>query len=256
MEATELTKFAETLADAAGDIARRYFRAPLNVIAKEDASPVTIADREIETRLSEMIAKTYPEHGIFGEEHGRTRQDAAYQWVIDPIDGTRAFIAGIPTFTTLIALCKNSVPILGIIDQPIAKERWIGAAGKPSTLNGKNSATRMNKELGKAAIGTTSAPYYFSEGESRTFESLRALCAHTIIGGDGYGYAMLASGQMDLFVDTCLKPYDFCALAPVITGAGGIITDWSGQPLSIHSKGDVVAAANIELHKQALALLA
>lgn len=254
MEVSELTKFAETLADEAGKIARRYFRAPLEVSAKTDESPVTIADQEIETALREMIQKHFPDHGIFGEEHGRINETSPYQWVIDPIDGTRAFIAGVPTFTTLIALCEHDVPVLGIIDQPISRERWIGTQNLAS-CNGKKITTRTNNDLKKAAIGTTSAPYYFSEGESRKFESLRSLCAHTIVGGDGYGYAMVASGHMDLFVDTCLKPYDFCALAPVIQASGGVITDWSGKPLSIHSKGDVIAAANAELHQVALNIL-
>jgi inositol-phosphate phosphatase/L-galactose 1-phosphate phosphatase/histidinol-phosphatase len=250
MEASEVTKFAIQLADKAGEIARRYFRSSLEVIAKDDASPVTIADREIESAIAGMIAKKYPDHGIYGEEHGRINANATYQWVIDPIDGTRAFIAGIPTFTTLIALCEDDIPILGIIDQPISGERWVGA-----TPSGVKITTKRNTALRNAAIGTTSAPYYFSTLENARFNRLRAQCAHTIIGGDAYGYAMLATGQLDLFADTCMKPYDFCALVPVVQAAGGVITDWAGKPLTLHSDGTVLAAANAELHKQALELL-
>ncbi len=244
------TTFAEELADRAGEVLTRYFRAPLDVVSKSDASPVTIADQEAEEAMCALIRQTYPDHGIFGEESGRSNIDATYQWVLDPIDGTRAFIAGIPTFTTLIALCKDGAPILGLINQPISGERWING-----TLNGKKITTRKNSTLKNAAIGTTSLPYYFSSDEAARFERVRQASAHIVIGGDGYGYAMVANGQLDAFIDTCLKPYDFCALVPVIEGAGGVITDWQGKPLTIHSKGDVLACANKELHTQALRIL-
>jgi len=251
----EFTSFAKTLADRAGEIARSYFRASLDIISKADESPVTRADREIESALASMISAKFPDHGIFGEEHERINPNSSKQWIIDPIDGTRAFIAGVPTFTTLIAFVENDLPVFGLIDQPISRERWIGGKNTPTTLNAKPVRTKTSTTLSTAAIGTTSAPYYFSASETEAFERLRSQCAHTIVGGDGYGYAMLANGHLDLFADTCLKPYDFCAIAPVVEAAGGVITDWQGKPLTIHSNGSVLAAANAELHAQALRLL-
>lgn len=238
---------AEKLADAAGDILRGAFRAPVSIERKADASPVTQADRAVETAMRALIEQHYHEHGIVGEEFGNVRPDAPYQWVLDPIDGTRAFMAGYPTFTTLIALVQNGIPVLGIIDQPIMRERWLGITGEPTTLNGKPVHTSKRQTLADCIIATTSAPYYFDKAQTSAFDKLRSQCAHTVIGGDGYGYAMLASGRIDLFVDVGLKPYDFCALKPVIEGAGGVITDWNGQPLTLKSDGRVIAAANAEL---------
>ena len=132
---------------------------------------------------------------------------------------------------------------------------WLCTKGKSATLNGKKIATRNTSTLAGSAIGTTSLPYYFSSDEAARFERIRQASAHVIVGGDGYGYAMVASGQLDAFIDACLKPYDFCALVPVIEGAGGIITDWQGKPLTINSKGDVLACGNKELHTQILRIL-
>ncbi len=202
---------AHRMADAAGEIIRRYWRMPIIAQRKADASPVTLADREAEAAMRALIEAHYPDHGIIGEEFGNLREDAPFQWVLDPIDGTRAFIAGYPTFTTLIALAKDGVPILGVIDQPITKERWVGMAGEKSTLDGKTIATRDCRILENAVIATTSAPYYFNPEQAAIFEKIRKICAQTVIGGDGYGYAMLASGQIDIFIDAGLKPYDFCA---------------------------------------------
>jgi inositol-phosphate phosphatase/L-galactose 1-phosphate phosphatase/histidinol-phosphatase len=175
--------------------------------------------------------------------------------VIDPIDGTRAFIAGYPTFTTLIALAHNGVPLLGVIDQAILHERWTGVNGRGTHCNGKEIFARGTKTLDKAVVATTSAPYHFSEREVAAFNWVKDNCAHVVQGGDAYGYGMLASGHIDLFIDSGFKPYDFCALKPVIEGAGGIITDWEGNPLTIHSEGHIIAAATRELHKQAIAVL-
>jgi inositol-phosphate phosphatase / L-galactose 1-phosphate phosphatase / histidinol-phosphatase len=241
---------ANHMADAAGEILRKAFRQPVSIDQKSDASPVTAADRAVELCLRQLIESHFPDHGIIGEEFGNVRPKSPYQWVIDPIDGTRAFIAGYPTFTTLIALAYEGIPILGMIDQPIAKERWVGIEGE------KNVQITGAQSLKHALIATTSTPYYFSADENAAFERIRTQCAQTIIGGDGYGYAMLASGHIDIFMDVCLKPYDFCALKPVIEAAGGIITDWNGKPLTIHSDGRVVACANKALHEAIMPLLA
>ncbi len=251
----EIIVFAHTLADAAGEIARHYFRKPLTPETKSDLSPVTQADREIETAIVSLIKAHFPEHGIFGEEYGHHNEDAPWQWVIDPIDGTRAFLAGYPTFTTLIALAHHGVPLLGVIDQAVMYERWTGVNGERTQCNGKDIYARGIVSLDKAIVGTTSTPYYFNKQEAAAFDWVKDQCAHVVQGGDGYGYAMLASGRIDVFIDAGLKPYDFCALRPVIEGAGGIITDWEGNPLTIASEGHVIAAATKELHKQVIAVL-
>lgn len=250
----ELAIFAHALADAAGDVARRHFRAPLTIVQKEDKSPVTDADREVESAMRALIEKRFPEHGIFGEEHGRSNEQSPYQWVLDPIDGTRSFIAGFPLFTTLISLVRNGTPVLGVIDQPVTCERWLGVAGEKTFYNGKPAAARQPSGLEQAMIATTSMDFFTPE-EKTAFLALKARCRYATLTGDAYAYAMLATGRVDIVVDVQLKPYDFCALVPVIEGAGGVITDWEGRPMTLESRGHVVAAANKALHGAALAML-
>lgn len=239
-------------ADAARALLRERFATPQNIILKADQSPVTEADRACEQAITNIIREAFPAHGIFGEEFGKTNESVDYQWVIDPIDGTRAFLAGYPTFTTLIALCYLGKPIMGIIDNPILGERFIGISWRKSTKNNAEIHTSHITTLPQALIGTTSAPYHFSATESAAFERIRSQCMNTVIGGDAYGYAMLANGRIDLFIDTGLKPYDFCALAPIIEGAGGVITDWEGKPITLTSDGKTIAAANKQLHTAAM----
>ena len=231
---------------------RRHFRTALPSEAKADASPVTLADREAEQAIAAILRAELPQHGILGEEFGAVLPEAKYQWVIDPIDGTRAFMAGYPLFTTLIALAYEGVPVLGIIDQPILRERWF-ACGGGATLNQAPVRVRGNT-LDKAVVATTSAPYFTAQ-QASAFARLGKVCAHTVAGGDAYAYAMLASGQLDVVVDAGMKPYDFCAVAPIIAAAGGVITDWAGKPLTLHSDGRVLAAGTAEAHAQALAVL-
>ena len=245
---------AQQLADAAGDIIRRYWRVAVPIDSKADASPVTRADREAETAMRALIETHFPDHGIIGEEFGNVRRESPYQWVLDPIDGTRSFIAGYPIFTTLIALAHDGIPILGIIDQPITSERWTGITGEATTLHKKKITTRQCYTLDHATIATTSTDY-FTPAQAEIYARFKTQCANRLLGGDAYAYAMLASGQIDIVVDAGMKAYDFCALKPVIEGAGGIITDWNGKPLTIHSNGNVIAAANHELHQQALKTL-
>ncbi len=241
------------MADAAGGIIRRYWQKPLEPEQKADKSPVTEADREVEAALRALIEKEFPAHGIIGEEFGSVRGESSYQWVLDPIDGTHAFIAGQPTFTTLIALAENGVPILGVIDQPVSRERWIGANGK-TTLNGKPAHPRPCARLKQATLSAT-AMHYFTPEQANIFEKLKNHCGSVTFGGDAYLFAMLASGSMDIVLEAGLKPYDFCALVPVVEGAGGVMTDWNGKPLTIASDGRVIAAANKELHEQALRII-
>ena len=245
---------AHRMADAAGDILRRAARSPLRIDMKADASPVTEIDREVETALRQLIEHNYPQHGIVGEEYDDVRPEAAYQWVLDPIDGTRSFIAGYHTFATLIALIKNGTPVLGVIDQPVLRERWIGIIGESTRFNGQAIHIHKPTKLKQAIVATTSTAY-FTPHQAELFTRLRQSCSDGVLGGDAYAYAMLAMNRLDLVVDAGMKPYDFCALIPVIQGAGGIITDWSGQTLSLSSDGTVIAAANRDLHTQALSML-
>jgi inositol-phosphate phosphatase / L-galactose 1-phosphate phosphatase / histidinol-phosphatase len=247
--------FACELADSAGEIARRYFRTPVDVTLKADASPVSIADKTIEETLLTRIGAVFPAHGILGEETGSHHISRDYTWVIDPIDGTRAFLAGRPTFTTLIALCFQGTPILGIIDQPITGERYIGAAGRPSTLHQRPLYTRTRHTLAEASFATTS-PTYFGADTRSGFEQLQQACGDVIYGGDAYNYAQLSAGFIDIVAEAGLKPYDVMALRPIIEGAGGMITTWQGAAITINDYHTVIAAGNRELHQQACALLA
>ncbi len=198
---------------------------------KADDSPVTKADREVESALRAYVAQHLPDHGVIGEEEADHQTDARFVWVFDPIDGTRSFMAGRPTFTTLIALCENNTPILGIIDQPIVHDRWVGCQGMPSTLNGHPIHTRPCPVLDNALLATTS-PHYFSAEGALFFENLRSQCRDTLYGGDAYLYGLLASGHIDVICEEGLKFFDIAALLPIIEGAGGKVSDWHGQPLS------------------------
>jgi histidinol phosphatase-like enzyme (inositol monophosphatase family) len=252
----EWLAFAQELAISARSVTTRHFRTAVPSELKADDSPVTLADQETETVLREMIREYYPDHGIYGEEWGVENQSAALRWVLDPIDGTKAFLAGIPTFVTLIALCHENIPILGIIDQPILKEQWVGANGRPTMFNGQK-VPQLHAEtstLSKALIGTTD-PALFSDGASGRYAALRAECSNQICGGDGYIYGRLCSGIPHLVCEHGLKAHDFAALCPVIEGAGGKITDWNGDALTLTSAGDVIAATNPTLHALAVKAL-
>ncbi len=247
IDASYYVPFARQLASAAGAVIHRYFRAPLTVEQKADDSPVTIADREAESAMRLLIMQHYPEHGIFGEEGARHLPHAEYQWVLDPIDGTRAFIAGYPTFTTLIALCHHGVPILGLIHQPIMEETWEAACGSPPSLPEMDEAYLFPASNSGLALATTSTDY-FTPDEALAFSRVREACGQVVLGGDAYAYAMLASGYIDVVIDAGLKPYDFCALVPVVESVGGKITDWNGAPLHLNSGGQVIAARNAATH--------
>jgi len=250
----ELVSLANSLADAARPIVSRYFRTSVAIDDKSDASPVTIADREAETAMRALLARHSPGHGIFGEEHGAERTDAEYVWVLDPIDGTKAFVTGLPIFGTLIALLHRGAPVLGVIDQPILKERWLGVAGRPSTFNGQPIEVRPCPTLDRAYMYST-APIMFPGALEKKHGALTRQVKLFRWGGDCYAYGLLASGHVDLVVENDLKLYDFAALVPVIAGAGGLITDWHGKPLDMHSDGSVLAAGDAALHRAALDVL-
>lgn len=250
----EYSSFAQTLADHVRPLSRKWFRHPLSIDTKADESPVTQADREVEAALRKAIAQHYPQHGIFGEEFGALHAEAEQVWSLDPIDGTRAFISGNPLWGTLLALLHQGRPVLGLIDIPMLQERWIGAAGSPTRLNGEICQASACTELRDAILYATS-PDIFEGAELAAFDALTDAARMRRYGGDCYSYGLLASGHVDLVVEAGLQPYDYLALMPVIEGAGGVITDWSGQPLSLESQGRVVAAATPQLHHQAMRVL-
>ncbi|PKP97469.1 MAG: histidinol-phosphatase [Alphaproteobacteria bacterium HGW-Alphaproteobacteria-13] len=233
---------AHRLADAAGQAIRPFFRAAFAHEAKSDASPVTEADRAAESAMRRLLDAEAPRDGVIGEEYGAMRPDASRQWVLDPIDGTVSFMAGRPIFGTLIALLQDGWPLLGIIDQPISGERWIGATGRPTLLNGKPATTRACRGLSDATLATT-GPHLFSDHDGEHFMALAAKTSHRrmVFGGDCYNYALLASGHVDLVVEAGLKLYDFAALVPIVEGAGGTMSDWNGDPLNADSDGHVIA---------------
>ncbi|NKN38859.1 histidinol-phosphatase [Agrobacterium sp. a22-2] len=244
--------FANEMADTVGPLARSYFRTPLDIISKLDESPVTVADRTIELKLRELITARFPEHGIIGEEMGPKAGDDL-TWVVDPIDGTKSFITGFPLFGTLIALVHRDRPFCGLIDIPATGERWAALPGA-TQFNGKQSRTSGCEALQDARFYTTS-PDMFTGAQKEPFERLSRAAKIRRFGGDCYIYGLLASGHIDLILETGLSLYDYMALVPVVIGAGGCITDWDGKELTLHSKGGVLASATAELHRQALETL-
>jgi inositol-phosphate phosphatase/L-galactose 1-phosphate phosphatase/histidinol-phosphatase len=247
-------ELAHRLADASGAIIRRHFRSGIAVETKPDRSPVTAADREAEQAIRRLLAEAVPEHGVIGEEFPAEREAADHVWVIDPIDGTKAFITGKPLFGTLIALLERGRPILGVVDHPALGERWIGAAGQPTLLNGKPVTTRACAGLGAAALYASSPDMFTGEDWTR-FRQVKERVRFAGWGSDCYAYGLLASGHVDLVVEADMGPHDYLALVAVVEGAGGRITDWQGRPLGLRSDGRVVAAGDARTHAEALALL-
>ncbi len=255
----QFTNFANHLADLSSKIAKKYFRLPNGEIAKDDDTPVTKADREIEKMMRAEIQKEFPTHGIIGEEFGTQNPDADFVWVLDPIDGTSSFITGKPIFGTLIALSYKKKPILGLMNQPITTERWIGVDGHEATLDGKKIQTRNCVRIEDAVLCTCS-PYFFNSEDEKLFKLVSSKTKYqsfggVIYGGDCYIYAMLASGFVDLIIDPGLKVYDYAALLPIIEMAGGVISDWDGNALNLRSGVKILAAGTKELHQAALKLI-
>ncbi len=256
----ELTKFAEDLADLSGKTILPFFRQPIPVDNKlRDAGfdPVTAADRDAETVMRALIAKHFPTHGILGEEHGHEPGSSALTWVLDPIDGTRAFVCGMAQWGTLIALNDGERPVLGVLDQPFLRERWVAANGQ--TIFRRESVpprvlkTRDCPVLANAVLSTTSPVGYFDEAEQKAFWSVSRQAKLTRFGGDCYAYGLLAMGFIDVIIEASLKPWDIQALIPIIENAGGVVTDWAGQ--SAVEGGRVVACGDARLHAAVLDVL-
>ena len=251
-------QFAQELADASGEEIRPWFRRSIDVERKGDGSPVTQADRSAETAIRERITDLYPTHGIIGEEFGSEQSDAEWVWVIDPIDGTGAFVSGLPTFGTLIALMHDETPVLGVLDQPILRERWCGLSfpevRRRTTHNSHVVHTSSTPDLA-ASIGFATDPTMFTGSARSAWQTLSSSFERVRYGVDCYAYGLLASGFVDIVCEASLKSWDYMALAPIVRGAGGRMTDWRGSDLTMKSGDRVLASANQRLHRAAISRL-
>ncbi len=249
----DIITFASGLSDVSRGVIKPFFRNNIGVIDKDDDSPVTQADRAAESAMRECIEATFPKHGIFGEEHGIKDGDGTHMWVLDPIDGTRSFICGAPWFGTLIAYLEEGCPEIGVLDVPMMDERWVGD-GKQTFFNGKPCHVRTGVSLDQASMFTTDMDL-FTPAQAEGFNRVKEQVKCTRYGTDCYAYALLASGHIDLVIEAGLKPYDAMALVPVIKGAGGIVTGWDGDEVTLNWDGRLLAAATPELHALAIDLL-
>ena len=258
MTAIDFAAFVDELAAVSGETIRPFFRSALGVENKSRSGgfdPVTAADRAAESAMRALIKRTFPEHGVIGEELGADRPDAEYVWVLDPIDGTKSFICGLPAWGTLIALTRGGVPIYGMMHQPFTREHFSGD-GRGAYYRGpagdRALQVRPCAELGDAIMLTTS-PLLMNEPDRQAFRRVEKEVRLSRYGGDCYAYCVLAAGHVDLLIETELKPHDVLALIPIIEGAGGIITTWdNGRP---HNGGRIIAAGDKRVHEQAMALL-
>jgi inositol-phosphate phosphatase / L-galactose 1-phosphate phosphatase / histidinol-phosphatase len=257
MNLTNETALAHRLADAARAAILPHFRAGDPAERKADATPVTLADRAAEEAMRRLIKAEFPRDAVHGEEFGAEPGNSGRTWVLDPIDGTTGFLAGRPLFGTLIALVVEGWPVLGMIDQAVLKERWLGVTGQPTTFNGQPARTRACRELSEAALATT-GPHYFDDHDGAHFMGLAAKTDHRrmVMGGDCYNYAMLASGHLDVVCEANLKLHDYAALVPVVEGAGGTMCDWNGDPLHAASDGHVLALGDPARLEDVVAALA
>jgi len=246
--------FANAFADKARVIALRYFRQPHGLTMKADETPVTMADTEIEAVFRDEAEVRFAQDGIFGEETGVSGQERDRIWVIDPIDGTGAFATGSPQFGVLLSLVTKGRAEFGIIDACAMGERWFARRGSGATLNGVACAVSGQITLANASISSTSIHQY-EAWERQVFDRLASAAAFARLGGDCYAYGLLAAGHLDLVIECALKPFDFMALTVIIEEAGGVISDWNGQPLSLKADGRVLASASYELHNEALGVI-
>jgi inositol-phosphate phosphatase/L-galactose 1-phosphate phosphatase/histidinol-phosphatase len=254
-------QLAHQLADTSGEIIRRYFRQPhleTETKLEQVSSIVTIADQEAEEAMVAIIRRELPEDGVIREEGANIPSQSGRYWVLDPIDGTSSFVKGLPIFGTLIGLVAENQPILGIVDQPILGDRWLGVKGKGSLYNNQMIVNpyRQDRELvlKNACLASTTPLMFITERQQAIARQLQSVCKRTAFGGDCYNYMMLATGCTAMpmvILESDLKYYDFCALIPIIEGAGGIISDWSGNPLQADSS-EVLAVSNSGLWRQVL----
>ena len=248
----EFIALAHKLADRVRPIIKAHFRTGLAVEAKGDSSPVTIADRKAEEAMRLMITNAFPNHGIRGEEYGSENSDAEWCWILDPIDGTKSFVSGSLCFGTQIGLTCNGIPVLGIIDQPVTEERWLGVAGKPTLLNGAPIFTSVVSDLAHAVI-YTSAPEQIAPDQRAAFTALCQAGNFVRYSHDCYAAGLLALGTVDVVVEANLYDYDIVPQVAIIEGAGGVVSDWDGNKLDRGPKfKSVVMAANSKVHSLVL----
>ena len=251
----EFLQFAHRLADAAEESILSRFRSKLTVEDKTDSSPVTIADREAEQEMRNLIQSLFPDHGIIGEEHGEMNPNSPLQWVLDPIDGTRAFITGNPLFGTLIGLMEQGNPRLGVINIPATGERWSAAEVLNCQYQNKSGKEFVSRVSGKTRLSEvlmySTDPSMFDQEQTILVNQLYKKVKSHRYGGDCYLYGMLAGGWIDLVVEANMKLYDVMALIPVVQSAGGVISDWKGNPIQPGWDGTVLASASQTLHREA-----
>jgi myo-inositol-1(or 4)-monophosphatase len=254
---------AHKLADAAGVAIRPHFRQRIDIASKTSGGhpgfdPVTEADRGAEEAMRLLIRETFPSDGIIGEEFGSTPGESGYVWVLDPLDGTRAFIAGQPMWGTLIALECQGEPVLGIIEQPFLRERFIGAGGRAELQSREGAViplrTRECNALAEAIVCTTHPFAHFDDGERACFRRVETAARMSRYGGDCYSYGLLAMGFVDVVMEARLAHWDIAAIVPIVEGAGGMVTNWRGAP--VHMGGDVIAAGDRRVHAEVLRLIA
>src|SRR5581483_697619 len=257
MTAIDFASFVDELATAAGDTILPFFRTTLAIENKKVGGfdPVTAADRAAEQAMRALIRRSFPDHGIFGEEYGNERADAEYVWALDPIDGTKSFITGMVAWGTLIGLMRFGEPVFGMMHQPFTRERFSGDGGAAS-YRGPNGERELRvRECASLddAILTTTSPLLMNEADRLRFAKLEEKVKLSRYGGDCYAYCMLAAGLIDLVVETEIKPHDIVALVPIVSGAGGIITTWENEPAQ--AGGRVIVAGDRRVHEAALAVL-
>jgi histidinol phosphatase-like enzyme (inositol monophosphatase family) len=250
-EILEYSNFCEKLTEVSGKNIRKYFRNEIKIETKSDSSPVTIADKSTEEKLREMIMKEYPDHGILGEEFGKFNEKAEYQWILDPIDGTKSFVCGAVTFGTLIALLKKGKPVLGVFHQPILKEFLIGD-NKQTYLNDKLIKVKDVKKIEDAVLLTTDHLGIEQYQSLTKFEKLMRKVKIYRQWGDCYGYYLVASGFAQIMIDPIMNIWDSSALIPIIKGAGGIITDYQGNDAI---KGKSIIASTPNIHEEVIKIL-
>ncbi len=250
-ELKEFKNFSRQLADVSSTIIKKYFRTNVNVEAKVDSSPVTVADKKAEELMRELISWTYPEHGIIGEEFGNENENAEYVWVLDPIDGTKSFICGAYSFGTLIALLKNGIPVLGTYNHPILNDFLIGD-NNITEINGRITSVRNCKKLEDAVLLTTDHLNIEKYQNIIKFNKLIKKVKLYRNWGDCYGYFLLATGSADIMIDPIMSPWDSLALIPIINGAGGVITDYNGNDAK---EGNSIVAASSEIHPEVISFL-
>ncbi|MBL1435888.1 MAG: inositol monophosphatase family protein [Rhodobacteraceae bacterium] len=247
---TALLTYATLLAEDAGKVAMGYFRRTLGIEVKADLSPVTIADKAVEAFVRERLVRDFPEDGIFGEEEGASGLDRDRVWVLDPIDGTRSFLSGYPTFGFLLAILEHGKPKIGVIGIPAMNEVYTGL-GTEARCNGKPIAVSQQTSLNDAILYIHEAEHMRTDDEA-VLERLTKSGSTRRFAYDCYAHALLAAGHIDAVVDYNLQPYDYLPLCALIEAAGGVITDWQGQPLTLESDGRVISAATPELHAELL----